>query len=53
MPVCIYDVGDTVVIDDDKIFLVAVKAELGVMVKAFVDIVGEVLVDDVELAWIY
>ena len=49
---CIYDVGDTVVIDDDKIFLVAAETELGVTVKAVVDIVGEVLVDDVVLAWI-
>ena len=50
--VCIDEVGEPVVIDDDRVILVVVKAELGVMADAVVELVGEVVVDDVVLVWI-
>ena len=50
--VCIDEVGEPVVIDDDRVILVVVKAELGVMAAAVVELVGEVVVDNVVLVWI-
>ena len=50
--VCIDEVGEPVVIDDDRVILVVVKAELGVMADAVVELVGEVVVDNVVLVWI-
>ena len=46
------EVGEPVVIDDDRVILVVVKAELGVMADAVVELVGEVVVDNVVLVWI-
>ena len=51
--VCIDEVGEPVVIDDDdRVVLEVVKAELGVMADAVVELVGEVVVDNVVLVWI-
>ena len=50
--VCIDEVGEPVVIDDDGVILVVVKAELGVMADAVEELVGEVVVDNVVLVWI-
>ena len=50
--VCIDEVGEPVVIDDDRVVLVVVEAELGVMADAAVELVGEVVVDNVVLVWI-
>ena len=47
--VCIDEVGEPVVIDDDGVVLVVVEAELGVMADAAVELVEEVVVDNVVL----